>query len=234
MRAPLYPQTAKNQTYPLYPLYLTSRPTKRRPARRTSVLLIADHVTANRPRKPRKPAAAPHPVLLAIPVKPRILKFLRKHLGAAYVVTSDDSYGIVLKEHMRSRPQKIERNKGLHRYTSVFSATATSRDFKCPQHLELTSLSIVRFNKFAERICAMEFHTMADICIQDAGLSIEQAIEKFRTKFGLSEDDWAAMTMRRSYLRYCNNPTDQPELERPPVRNYFPRKQDGDGDAIAQ
>ena len=182
--------------------------------------------TAKVPRRPRKPAAAPHAVQLQIPCKPYIKKFLEKYLGAHYSVTFDDAYGAQLKEHMRSRPQNLVRNQGLHRYASVFTVTASSRDFKYADQLTLTSLSVVRFNKFAERVCAAEFYTLADVCMQECGITIQAAIEKFRAKFGLTEDDWDAMTMRRAYLRYRNDPNDQGQLDRPAVRNYLRREQD--------
>lgn len=175
-------------------------------------------------KPPRTKATPAGPVQLFMPVKPYVLKFLTKHLGANYKLTLDDIFGRQLVPLMESRRHRTRRQKGLHRYKSTFGVLVNPARFAGGKVENFTNVTIVYFNNFAEELCAGELHCLIDVCTQHAGMTIKEAIDAFRIKFGLTEEDWDEMTMRRGYLRYRRAPKPLPEKAKPAVRNYFPRK----------
>ncbi|MGV3588583.1 MAG: hypothetical protein ACO1OF_16375 [Adhaeribacter sp.] len=141
-------------------------------------------------------------ITLHIPVKPYSLKYLTCHLGAGYKLSKSDAFGLHLRNVLRSPLDKAEYQDYLKRYTNDFQVKVTLKDFE-DLRFELTAQGIIEFNNFVEQIIKAELHAFIDY---SRIFKIKQAaaITLFRGKYGITDEDIAFDTFKKSYQRYRN------------------------------
>lgn len=141
-------------------------------------------------------------MLLSIPVKPFALKFLTRHLGPGYKLGCGDLYGSYLFSLLRQPRDHRQYEKFLARYTAVFPVKIVPylvADRACKN---CSPLTIVKFNTLVEEIFFKEFHDFVQFRTEETQVQAKVAIERFCTKFELTEDDIAYETLKKNWQRY--------------------------------
>jgi hypothetical protein len=141
-------------------------------------------------------------VILSLPVKPYTLKFLTRHLGAAYKLSNNDSYGLYLFSLLRQPRTDRQYEDYLGRYTAQFPVSIVPylvADRACKN---CSPLTVVRFNNFVEGIFFTEFHSFVQFRVEETDMQAKQAIERFCKRFELTEDDISFETLKKNWNRY--------------------------------
>jgi hypothetical protein len=157
------------------------------------------------------------PVLLSLPVKPYILKFLTRHLGRDYQLSNCDLYGIHLFNLLRQERDHRQYDNFLARYTAQFPVNIVPYMITDRGCKNFTALTIVKFNVFAEEIFYKEFHDFVQFRVEETGMPAKAAIERFSIKFGLVEDDVAFETLKRNWNRYWQKEKKRQKAEETPT-----------------
>ncbi|MGI4870978.1 MAG: hypothetical protein ACRYFX_07350 [Janthinobacterium lividum] len=141
-------------------------------------------------------------MLLQLPVKPYTLKFLTRHLGAAYKLGNVDIYGRFLFALLRQPRTDKQYDDYLDRYTAKFPVRIVPYlvgDRACKN---CSPLTVVHFNSFVEEIFYKEFHDFVQFRVEENGVQAKVAIERFCSRFELSEDDISYETLKKNWQRY--------------------------------
>ena len=139
-------------------------------------------------------------ITLHIPIKPYALKYLKVHLGDDYKISKNDAFGIYLENILR-RPQEDARYcHFMKKYTGDFEVFLSKKNW-LSDGFRLSPKGIVDFNSFVENIIKAELHSFIDF---SRSLKIRQAkaVELFREKYNITEEDIAFDSFKKSYRRY--------------------------------
>jgi hypothetical protein len=140
-------------------------------------------------------------VILPVPVRPYVLKFLNYHLGKCYFLSESDPFGLLLY-HLLRRPKKdARRDHVLRNYKERWEVDLNSYAGKKGIG-DLTGKSVYDFNKMAHRMLFSEMHQFVEQAL-DHGQQAKFAIEGFMLKFELGEEDIQFATLQKSWTRYA-------------------------------
>lgn len=136
---------------------------------------------------------------LTIPVKPYTLKYLACTLGKGYKLSKLDAFGLHLLNIMRRPLDEIQYTHFLSRYKASFTVQVNLQELNCLGG-KLTAQGIVDFNNFVELIIKTEMCGFLDYC-QLFEIRQSKGIQMFKDKYGMSEEDVAFDTLKKSYNR---------------------------------
>ena len=141
-----------------------------------------------------------------------VRKFLLRYLGPNYQLSQADPYGILLAMLCVKKAKKVRGNGGTTRYSATFSVTGNVTVGRKKKFEGLSEHCTVQFNNFVELVLKTEFHTLAFTYTQGpegTTRTIQEAVDDFMNKFGLTAEDIDPMSLRRSFLRYRRRYLDQ-------------------------
>jgi hypothetical protein len=139
-------------------------------------------------------------VILPVPVRPYVLKFLNYHLGKCYLLSESDPFGLLLYHLLRRPVKDARRDHVLRNYKSSWGVDLGSYAGKKGLG-DLTGKSVYDFNKVAHRMLFSEMHQFVEQAL-DHGQQAKFAIEGFMIKFDLREEDIQFATLQKSWTRY--------------------------------
>jgi hypothetical protein len=139
-------------------------------------------------------------VILPVPVRPYVLKFLNYHLGKCYFLSESDPFGLLLYHLLRRPVKDARRDHVLRNYKSSWGVDLGSYAGKKGLG-DLTGKSVYDFNKVAHRMLFSEMHQFVEQAL-DHGQQAKFAIEGFMLKFDLREEDIQFATLQKSWTRY--------------------------------
>jgi hypothetical protein len=139
-------------------------------------------------------------VILPVPVRPYVLKFLNYHLGKFYFLSESDPFGLLLYHLLRRPVKDARRDHVLRNYQASWGVDLGSYAGKKGIG-ELTGKSVYDFNKVAHRMLFSEMHQFVEQAL-DHGQQAKYAIEGFMLKFDLREEDIQFATLQKSWTRY--------------------------------
>lgn len=139
-------------------------------------------------------------MILPVPVRPYVLKFLNYHLGKCYFLSESDPFGLLLYHLLRRPVKDARRDHVLRNYKSSWSVDLGSYAGKKGIG-DLTGKSVYDFNKVAHRMLFSEMHQFVEQAV-DHGQQAKYAIEGFMLKFDLREEDIQFATLQKSWTRY--------------------------------
>jgi hypothetical protein len=140
-------------------------------------------------------------VILPVPVRPYVLKFLNYHLGKCYLLSESDPFGLLLYHLLRRPVKDARRDHVLRNYKSSWGVDLGSYAGKKGIG-DLTGKSVYDFNKVAHRMLFSELHQYVEQAL-DHGQQAKFAIEGFMLKFDLKEEDIQFATLQKSWTRYA-------------------------------
>jgi len=140
-------------------------------------------------------------VILPVPVRPYVLKFLNYHLGKCYLLSESDPFGLLLYHLLRRPVKDARRDHVLRNYKSSWGVDLGSYAGKKGLG-DLTGKSVYDFNKVAHRMLFSEMHQFVEQAL-DHGQQAKFAIEGFMLKFDLREEDIQFATLQKSWTRYA-------------------------------
>jgi len=139
-------------------------------------------------------------VIIPVPVRPYVLKFLQFHLGKCYFLSESDPFGLLLYHLLRRPVQDARRDHVLKKYKSVWEVDLHSYAGKKGIG-DLTGKSVYDLNKVAHRMLLAELHQYVEQAV-DHGQQAKFAIEGFILKLDLREEDIKFDTLQKSWTRY--------------------------------
>lgn len=139
-------------------------------------------------------------MILPVPVRPYVLKFLNYHLGKCYFLSESDPFGLLLYHLLRRPVRDARRDHVLRNYKSSWSVDLGSYAGKKGLG-DLTGKSVYDFNKVAHRMLFSELHQFVEQAL-DHGQQAKFAIEGFMLKLDLREEDIQFATLQKSWTRY--------------------------------
>jgi hypothetical protein len=139
-------------------------------------------------------------VILPVPVRPYVLKFLNFHLGKCYFLSESDPFGLLLYHLLRRPVKDARRDHVLRNYKASWGVDLGSYAGKKGIG-DLTGKSVYDFNKVAHRMLFSEMHQFVEQAL-DHGQQAKFAIEGFMLKFDLREEDIQFATLQKSWTRY--------------------------------
>jgi hypothetical protein len=139
-------------------------------------------------------------VILPVPVRPYVLKFLNFHLGKCYFLSESDPFGLLLYHLLRRPVKDARRDHVLRNYKACWGVDLGSYAGKKGIG-DLTGKSVYDFNKVAHRMLFSEMHQFVEQAL-DHGQQAKFAIEGFMLKFDLREEDIQFATLQKSWTRY--------------------------------
>jgi hypothetical protein len=140
-------------------------------------------------------------VILPVPVRPYVLKFLNYHLGKCYLLSESDPFGLLLYHLLRRPVKDARRDHVLRNYKSSWGVDLGSYAGKKGIG-DLTGKSVYDFNKVAHRMFFSELHQYVEQAL-DHGQQAKFAIEGFMLKFDVREEDIQFATLQKSWTRYA-------------------------------
>ena len=139
-------------------------------------------------------------MILPVPVRPYVLKFLHYHLGKCYLLSESDPFGLLLYHLLRRPVQDARRDHVLKQYKATWDVDLHSYAGKKGIG-ELTGKSVLDINKVAHRMLLAELHQFVEQAV-DHGQQAKYAIEGFMLKLDLREEDIKFDTLQKSWTRY--------------------------------
>ena len=139
-------------------------------------------------------------MILPVPVRPYVLKFLHFHLGKCYFLSESDPFGLLLYHLLRRPVQDARRDHVLKKYKSVWEVDLGSYAGKKGIG-DLTGKSVYDINKVAHRMLLAEMHQFVEQAV-DHGQQAKFALEGFMLKLDLCEEDIKFDTLQKSWTRY--------------------------------
>lgn len=140
-------------------------------------------------------------MILPVPVRPYVLKFLNYHLGKCYFLSESDPFGLLLYHLLRRPVKDARRDHVLRNYKASWGVDLGSYAGKKGIG-DLTGKSVYDFNKVAHRMLFSEMHQFVEQAL-DHGQQAKFAIEGFMLKFDLREEDIQFATLQKSWTRYA-------------------------------
>lgn len=139
-------------------------------------------------------------MILPVPVRPYVLKFLNYHLGKCYFLSESDPFGLLLYHLLRRPVKDARRDHVLRNYKASWGVDLGSYAGKKGLG-DLTGKSVYDFNKMAHRLLFSELHQFVEQAL-DHGQQAKFAIEGFMLKLDLREEDIQFATLQKSWTRY--------------------------------
>jgi hypothetical protein len=142
-------------------------------------------------------------VILPVPVRPYVLKFLHFHLGKCYFLSESDPFGLLLYHLLRRPVQDARRDHVLSKYKAKWEVDLGSYAGKKGIG-DLTGKSVYDINKVAHRMLLSELHQFVEQAV-DHGQQAKFAIEGFMLKLDLREEDIQFATLQKSWTRFIQD-----------------------------
>lgn len=139
-------------------------------------------------------------MIIPVPVRPYVLKFLHFHLGKCYFLSESDPFGLLLYHLLRRPVQDARRDHLLKKYKATWEVDLASYAGRKGIG-ELTGKSVYDLNKMAHRLLHSELHQYVEQAV-DHGQQAKFAIEGFMLKLDLREEDIQFDTLQKSWTRY--------------------------------
>jgi hypothetical protein len=139
--------------------------------------------------------------ILTIQVKPHIAKYLDYLYGHCFNVTRKEYVGIMLSLLLSRNSIRNDYNRYMKYYTHPYKLRISGSFIYDKGVRYITSYCTVQFNNYIEGLFKDEFHQFVSIHELN-GKTIKYAVEMFRDKYSLSDEDLSFATMLRSYQRH--------------------------------
>ncbi len=138
-----------------------------------------------------------------IPVKPHVLKYLEATVGNPYKMNENDFVGIYLLSAMKRQRNEKQDGDNLQLYNERFTLNV-SRHYVYNWNVQsVTSSTILTFNHYIDAIFRHNFICWMDVITQDTkSIDMKQAVETFKNKYLISEQDMSWDALYKFYYRH--------------------------------
>lgn len=139
--------------------------------------------------------------VISIPVKPYTYWFIEKNFGDPADFTNHDDHMKFLTGLLEKPDASYDNThyRQLHNYTSEIQVYIGDSEF---YHYgwELSRTNIVKFQRRFELLAKLYMRTFIGV-FNGLGFPINTSINKVRSSFGISEDDWKTDNIKKDFYR---------------------------------
>lgn len=152
-------------------------------------------------------------MILKVPVRPHVKKFLLARFPQPYVLSDDNYIGIILYRLLRRQEHDACYDRQLTKYTESFNVDVSEDKAFNHGSFYISSYSVVVFNNFIDDLFKEKMYAFLDDLFLFADeITIKKGIYEYMNKYNMLEGtDVTYDGLKKAYYRYRKEREEQPK-----------------------